>query len=126
MRQVRLSLFVAVSGLVMAAGCKEPDLSGGKRGRKRVVKANIAEFDPNADIDLAAYFGNERPDDYAVEQAFHQSFDAMDQCVAKAKTSMGLASDAQLPGDAKFAVKLNPKSSRPTGVNTLKRRVVSR
>ncbi len=111
------STLFAVSVLLGIGGCKEPDLSGGKRGRKRVVKANIAEFDPNADVDLDAYFGSERPDEYSVEQAFNQTFDAMDQCVLEAKKKMGVASDKALDGNASFGVKLDPKSSRPMGVN---------
>ena len=113
----KLTTLLAVSGLILVGGCKEPDLSGGKRGRKRVVKANVAEFDPNADIDLDAYFGNERPDDYQIQVAFEQTFDAMDMCVNKAKNELGVAKTNQLHGEAKFAVKLNPKSSRPMGVN---------
>jgi hypothetical protein len=110
----RALLVIAVSTAALFTACKEPDLGGEGRARRRVVKAAIAEFDPNADVSLDAYFGNQRPDAYGVEQAFNQTFEAMDQCVAAYKQGK---SKKQLTGDAKFAVKLNPKSSRPLGVN---------
>jgi hypothetical protein len=113
----KLTTILSVSAFMAIGACKEPDLSGGKRNRTRIVKANIAEFDPNADVDLDAYFGSERPDEYAMEQAFNQTFDAMDQCVVKAKDKLGVGKDKALDGEIKFGVKLNPKSSRPDGVN---------
>ena len=80
------------------------------------VTANIARFDPNADVvfDLDKY-GNERPDQYAVQQAFFNQFGALDECVLAEKDRRG--KEDQLLGDVFMAVKLNPEKSRPLGVN---------
>jgi hypothetical protein len=80
------------------------------------VTANVAEFDPNADISLDMdKFGSERPDQYAVQQAFFDQFGALDECVLAEKDRRG--DEAQLLGDVSMAVKLNPEHSRPFGVN---------
>jgi hypothetical protein len=117
-----LSTTLRTAGLVALAtafalpvtACKKPEQG---RGAKRTVKAAIADFDPDEDVafDLDKW-GTERADDYAVEQAFNRSFDAMDKCVAKAKAKAGLGDDAALEGDIDFAVKLNPSSKRPFAV----------
>ena len=105
-------------GAVMAVGavaCQNPKV---KRNRGRTVKANIAEFDPNADFefDLGKY-GSEIPDDYAIQLAFNQAFGGMDACVLNAKKDLGLGEAAQLEGDVEVAVMLDPKAGKPAGVN---------
>lgn len=80
------------------------------------VTANIAEFDPTADITLDMdKYGSERPDDYVVQQAFFNTFGALDECVWAEKDRRG--SEDQLLGDVSMSVKLNPESPRPFGVN---------
>jgi hypothetical protein len=82
------------------------------------VTANIAEFDPNADVllDMDSY-GGELPDEFAIQQAFFNQFEAIGQCVIDEHDRRKDAPDVQFPGDVSIAVKLNPKSSRPFGVN---------
>jgi hypothetical protein len=102
---------------VAAAGCKNPEVKG---PRGRTVKASIAEFDPNAIADLNlgdGGGGSERPDDYQVSQVLQSSFPAMDECVASYKKRRNLGEDSQLKGDLDIAVKLNPTSPTPLGVN---------
>lgn len=103
---------------VAATGCKEPEIKQTGRSAARTVKANIGSFDPNADVtlDLEKY-GSDRPDDYAVQMAFNQSFAALDQCVAAAKERKGIAADTQLEGDLDLQVKLEP-TGKAVGVNT--------
>jgi hypothetical protein len=80
------------------------------------VTANVAEFDPNADVSLDMdKFGSERPDQYSIQQAFFGQFGALDECVLAEKDRRG--DEAQLLGDVSMAVKLNPEQSRPFGVN---------
>lgn len=80
------------------------------------VTANIAEFDPNADVVLDMdSFGNESPDEFAIQQAFFGQFEAIGECVFDEKDRR--KSEDQMLGDVVIAVKLNPKSSRPFGVN---------
>ena len=107
---------VAMAAMMAAAGCKKAEPTKGRR-TARLVKAAVASFDPNADIvlDLDAY-GSERPDDYEVQLAFNQSFEAMDACVAQHKTSKKMKPEKQLKGDMEIAVKLNPKGA-PFAVN---------
>lgn len=80
------------------------------------VTANVAEFDPNADVllDMDSY-GGEHPDEFAIQQAFFGQFEAIGQCVFDEKDRR--KSEEQMLGDVMIAVKLNPKSSRPFGVN---------
>ena len=106
----------AMAALMAVAGCKKAEPTKGRR-TARLVKAAVASFDPNADIvlDLDAY-GSERPDDYDVQLAFNQSFDALDVCVAQHKESKKIKSETQLRGDMEIAVKLNPKGE-PFAVN---------
>jgi hypothetical protein len=117
---MRRTLGLLALGLVTATaaiGCKDPEVKG---SRGRTVKATIAEFDPNAVMDLNlgdGGGGGERPDDYEVQQKFNDAFGGMDECVAKHKEKKGMSSDAQLPGDLSIAVKLNPKKGTPLGVN---------
>lgn len=103
-------------GVAVAIGCNaKPAERKGERGRT-IAKANVATFDPDeaVNFDLNAY-GSERPDQYAIEQAFNGAFGALDQCVFDEKERRG--SDAQLPGNLKLAIKLNPKEARPFAVN---------
>lgn len=80
------------------------------------VTANIAEFDPTADVTLDMdKYGVERPDQYAIQQAFFDQFGALDECVWAEKDRRG--SEDQLLGDVSMSVKLNPESPRPFGVN---------
>jgi hypothetical protein len=80
------------------------------------VTANISEFDPNADISLDMdKWGDQRPDQYVIQQAFFNQFGALDECVWAEKDRRG--SEDQLMGDVSMAVKLNPESQRPFGVN---------
>jgi hypothetical protein len=108
---------VAMAAMMAVAGCKKAEPTKGRR-TARLVKAAVASFDPNADIvlDLDAY-GSERPDDYEVQLAFNQSFDAMDTCVAQHKAGKKIKSETQLRGDMQIAVKLNPKKGAPIAVN---------
>ncbi len=80
------------------------------------VTANIAEFDPLADVtlDMDAY-GVEQPDEFAIQQAFFGQFEAIGQCVFDEKDRR--KSEDQMLGDVVIAVKLNPKSPLPFGVN---------
>jgi hypothetical protein len=116
---MRRTLGLLALGLVTATaavGCKDPQVKG---SRGRTVKATIAEFDPNAvlELNLGGGGGGERPDDYAVGLAFNAAFPAMDECVAKHKEKKGMSTDSMLAGDLSVAVKLNPKEARPLGVN---------
>lgn len=80
------------------------------------VTANIAEFDPNGDIALDMdKFGSERPDEYAIQQAFFAAFDGIGACVAAEHERRN--SDEQFEGDVSIAVKLNPEKPRPFGIN---------
>ncbi len=111
-------VFVMALGALMSmgvAGCKNPKVS---KTRGRTVKANIAEFDPNADfvLDLDKY-GSESPDDYAIQLAFNQAFGGMDACVLNAKKDMGLGDDKVLEGDVEVAVQLDPLNGKPAAVN---------
>lgn len=112
----RASLWIGVSALVMVAACSwKPAEPAGERGRKAAM-ASIASFDPNEDIafDLDAY-GSDRPDQYAIEQAFATRYGAFDECVAAEKKRRHR--DDPLPGDVAMAIKLNPKSNKPFAVN---------
>lgn len=108
----------AVGGMVTLGGCKEPEIKqAGRSGR--TVKANIATFDPNADVsfDFNQGGGGERPDDYATQMAFHQAFAPMDDCVRAAKERKGVSIDSVLPGSMDIAVKLEPKTGKAAAVN---------
>jgi len=116
----RFGVFTAALALATSVvGCK-----GVEKGQRtgRTVQAKIAEFDPNADIELAMGDGGEnegeRPDDYDVQKSFEGSFAAMDACVASYKQRKGIRSETQLDGDIEFAVKLNGGGhTKPLGVN---------
>lgn len=110
-----LGLMTVVLGVAIGCNAKPAERSG-ERGSRTISKANIATFDPDEDIhfDLNAY-GTSRPDQYAIEQAFAGAYPGMDTCVADEKARK--KSEKQLPGEAKFAIKLNPKESRPFAVN---------
>jgi hypothetical protein len=81
------------------------------------VTANVAEFDPNADIslDMDDKYGNERPDEYEVQQAFFAAFETIGGCVEAEHKRRG--SDEQFEGNVYMAVKLNPEKHTPFGVN---------
>lgn len=106
-----------VCGMAVAlvTACGKPAERPGERGRKATM-ASIASFDPDAavEFDLDAY-GTDRPDQYAIEQAFATQYGAFDECVAAAKKRK--KSGKQLPGDVSMAIKLNPKSDKPFAVN---------
>lgn len=112
------ALALATLMAVAATGCKEPEIKQAGRSSGRTVKATIGSFDPNADVtlDLEKY-GSDRPDDYAVQMAFNQSFAALDQCVLAAKERKGIAPDTQLEGDLDLQVRLEP-TGKAVGVNT--------
>jgi hypothetical protein len=106
---------VAAMTVTMVAACGKPAEHAGERGRKAAM-ASIASFDPSEDIafDLDAY-GSDRPDQYALEQAFATRYGAFDECVAAEKKRRN--KDDQLPGEVSMAIKLNPKSNKPFAVN---------
>lgn len=112
---------LALSALIgtFAAGCKEPEIKQGRRSA-RTVKANIASFDPNADvvIDLDKY-GSERPDDYDVQMAFNQAFEPMDVCVLDTKSRKGMSPEKVLhDGMMDIQVKIEGKTGKAVGINT--------
>ena len=125
----RLPLLVASALLLALPACGKSGNTANKGKAKQrtlevkvggpaapnAVTANIAEFDPNADVTLDINGGTERPDEYAVQQAFFDQFGAIDECVWNYKE--GKRIDGQLAGDVSMAVKLNPTESRPFGVN---------
>jgi hypothetical protein len=108
-----LASVALIAGLTIT-GCNKTSEG---RAKARTVKASMAEFDPNADLDLDAWGGSERPDDYAVQMAFNATTEQMDACIAEFKTAKGIKTEKQLDGDFKAMVKLNPKKSTPLGVN---------
>ncbi len=113
MMKVLIWSAVAVS---VGLGCNmKPAEHKGDRVRT-IAKANVASFDPDeaVNFDLNAY-GADRPDQYAIEQAFNGAFPAFDECVGAEKDRLG--SEDQLPGDLKLAIKLNPKEKSPFAVN---------
>ena len=125
------SPLLIVSGLALVLAlpaCGKSGNTGKKAQSKRKVEvkvggpaapnaitANIAEFDPNAAVELDLDGGTERPDDYAVQEAFFGQFGALDECVWAEKDRRG--TEDQLPGDVTIAVKLNPAGNTPYGVN---------
>ncbi len=115
-----MTKLVVVAILTVAVGsasaCNmKPAEHKGQRVRT-IAKANVASFDPDeaVNFDLNAY-GSDRPDQYAIEQAFNGAFPAIDECVGAEKDR--LKSEDQLPGDLKLAIKLNPKDKSPFAVN---------
>lgn len=125
LKTARFAALLLLASAVALPACKSKD--SGKKQRKVTMKmggtsapnavtANVADFDPNADFVLELdKYGSERPDEYAVQQAFFGQFEALDECVAKHKQRKG--SDNQLLGDVAMAVKLNPEKRRPFAVN---------
>jgi hypothetical protein len=124
-----VALVLAASVFTLPACSKSADQAEQKPQRKLKMKmggtapadavtANIAEFDPNADVllDMDSY-GAEQPDEFAIQQAFFNQFEAIGQCVIDEHERRKDDLDVQFPGDVLIAVKLNPKSSRPFGVN---------
>jgi hypothetical protein len=85
----------------------------GSTAAHAATRSAVPEFDPNADVVLDMQAGGERPDDYAVLQAFEQQFDEFDLCVESSKNGK----DKQLPGDVDVQVLLDPKGERPLGIN---------
>jgi|GEM_PF-1522533 len=112
----KLGLFTLATAVSLSAvACKKPDK--GRGAGKRTVKATIAEFDPGSmSVDLDKY-GTERVDDWEVQQAFNRSFEGLDECVLAAKKKHGVGDADALDGDVDFAVKLNPKETKPFAVN---------
>ena len=123
-------LLLLASCLTLAVAlpaCKKSGGANGKKQRKVTVKvggaaapnsvtANVADFDPNADVSLDMEgFGSERPDEYAIQQAFFGQFGALDECVWAEHDRRN--SEKQLAGDVTMMVKLNPAEHRPFAVN---------
>lgn len=103
------------SGTKSKASQREVKVKVGGAASAGSVTANVAEFDPNADVALDLdKWGVERPDQYQIQQAFFDQFGALDECVWAEKDRRG--SEDQLLGDVSMAVKLNPEG-RPFGVN---------
>lgn len=84
----------------------------------------VPEFNPNATTQLDMTAGGKRPDEYQVLAAFEQQYEALDACVADAKSRKRISS--QLPGDVEMSVLLNPKGKRPLGVNATLPKVVAK
>lgn len=130
MTSARLVALLLAASVVTLPACKKSEDQAKKPQRKLEMRmgkvssatpspitANIAEFDPNADIslDMEGQGGNESPDEFAIQQAFFGQFEAIGQCVFDEHDRRG--SDEQLPGDVVIAVKLNPAGKQPFGVN---------
>lgn len=113
------SLTAIIAGVAALAlpmvGCKKAP--NGRNG-KRTVKAAIADFDPNGDIELdLEKYGSGRVDEWEVQKAFNRSFAGLDKCVVAAKKKAGLKAESQLEGDVAFAVRLNPEAVKPFAVH---------
>ncbi len=117
----KILTYVGAGAVVLVAGAiyfSGFSLDGGEKKKgERKVTASISTFDPEGDVtlDLDAY-GSERPDDYAVQDAFYGTFEGFDQCLVKERKRMG-DEEMVLEGDATITIKLNPKKSKPLGVN---------
>lgn len=109
-------VIVAAVGVLATGFNPLAQLDGKKEGKGRTVTASISNFDPNEDVNMDFAWGTERPDDYAVQQAFSQSFAAMDECVKAEKESRGIKLETQLQGTVSMQVKLNPGGA-PFGIN---------
>lgn len=108
---------VAVAGVAAYLGGFNPlaDLDASKG---RSVKANIAEFDPDADMDFDVdKWGTELPDEYDIEEAFASSLSKMDTCVLAYRDRSDVDEDEVLDGEVELAIKLNPREGKPAGVN---------
>ncbi len=107
---------VVIAGAIYLSGFSLTGDEGKKPGERKVT-ASISTFDPEGDVtlDLDAY-GSERPDDYQVQDAFYATFEEMDKCVAKERKRLG-DEEMVLEGDASMEIKLNPKKSKPLGIN---------
>jgi hypothetical protein len=82
------------------------------------VTANVAEFDRTADISLDMdKYGSERPDEYAVQQAFFAAFDGIGGCVEAEHNRRKTELSDTFDGDVTMSIKLNPEQPRPFGVN---------
>lgn len=107
-----LALCLVMSGTV---GCKKKSEG---RTSHRTVKASVATFDPEGDVELDLNkWGTERADEWMVQEAFNQSFAGLDQCLIDFKEAKGLPPEKQLSGGLEVAVKLNPAEPRPFAVN---------
>lgn len=105
----------AIAAVMSLSACEmKPAEEEGRRVRK-VSKANIATFDPSElKFDIMSA-GTERPDEEMIQQAFESAFPQFDACVSDEKDRTG--SDSRIPGEIALSVRLNPKESRPIGVN---------
>lgn len=119
-RVAPLHLLLVSTAVLASVGCKGVDK--GQRSQ-RTVKASIATFDENADIELAIGDGGgegERPDDYDVQQRFSAVYPGLDACVAAYKERHKMKPESQLEGDVDFAIKLDGGGkSKPLGVNAV-------
>lgn len=97
----------AVAAFIMA--------SLGATAANAASAGKVPTFDANADVVMDMDAGGERPDDYAVLQAFEQQYGQFDVCLQKAKRGR----DHQIPGDVDVEVLLDPKNPMPLGVNAL-------
>ena len=110
---------VAVAGVVAYLGGFNP-MAGMEESQGRAVKANIAEFDPDADMDFDAdKWGTELPDEYDIEQAFASSLEKMDRCVLAYRNRTKVDADTVLDGEVELAIKLSPRKGKPAGVNVV-------
>ncbi|MCB9719090.1 MAG: hypothetical protein H6712_34915 [Myxococcales bacterium] len=113
---VALSLGALMATTTLA--CKDPEIKAGNRAT-RTVEASISTFDPDADVvlDLDKY-GSERPDDYAVQQAFAQAYEPMDVCVLAAKERKHMAAESVLhDGMMDISIKLDGPKGKAMAVN---------
>ncbi len=107
---------IAAAGIYFS-GWNPIDQADAGANQGRTVTANISEFDPTADMEFDMdKWGSEMPDEYGVQEAFSNSFTAMDDCVWNFKEKKGLTKKT-LEGDVKMSVKLNPKKSEPLAIN---------
>ncbi|MEM6994584.1 MAG: PilZ domain-containing protein [Myxococcota bacterium] len=74
--------------------------------------AGVPTFDPNADF-VVEDTGSERPDEFAVQEAFFSQNGELDKCLDKVTNNRARS----LEGDATVEILLNPKGDRPLGVN---------
>ncbi len=91
---------------------------GEKPAGEEAITAQVASFDPNADVTLDLdKWGTELPDEYGIQEAFFGTFGQMDQCVFEYKERKKMKAEKQLSGDVHVGVLVNPAKHEPLGVN---------